>query len=116
MKRSDFLKHVKEGRFTKDQDIHVLEKAVDILLMGLFIPDQARVYYLDPVRTKEFEVDEEDKAVWGALSCFSVVNDNLVYKITLTPGVPGKCTSLCDYIHRFVLAFGWQNEVSIIPQ
>lgn len=78
------------------------------LLDALFIPSIPSPKR-DPARCEVFGVENEP-INWGALraTCEETESGLLV---TIEEAAPNQCPTLCDYVQRFLAAWGWEVEV-----
>ena len=86
------------------------------LIDSLYIPtlNPDAFSELDKTRLEKFEVSASEPVNWGAnLHVCDVVKDkdSDFYTVTIEEASPDDCSSLCEYLEKFMLSNGWTIKV-----
>ena len=55
---------------------------------------------------KQFNIDDEP-INWGDLKCIEIEKLNDGYLVTIDEASPGICPTFCEYIEKYMHAWGW---------
>lgn len=94
-----------QGIMTPDIE-DIITSLVNRLIENLYKPDLELQFKVDANRIKEFEIDGEP-INWGSLSVNEVYRYNDGYKVVIDEAAPKACPSFCEYIEKFMKAWGW---------
>jgi hypothetical protein len=103
---------IKIGLLNQDSDVERVKLLADRLLESLYKPcvtDYGQ-FMPDHQRIKKLGIDKNEPINWGDLSS-SVEKKGDCYIVTIEEASPGDCPSLCDYIEKYLKAWGWNAEV-----
>ena len=116
----DFL--TAKGFQHKSKAEHVSELA-SVILNCLYLPDLSKMRVFDRERAQKFGIDFKEPANWDSLyaSCIdsssqlayseSQEEESTALVVTIYKASPNECPTLCDYVRRYLAAWGWDVEV-----
>jgi len=93
---------------TPEQRVEILaNKLLEVLYTptekkGLFIPDWGKIANLG--------IDEKEPINWADLKA-TVELKGEIFVVTIDEASPGACETLCDYIEKYLVAWGWTNVI-----
>lgn len=103
----DFL--AAKGFQHKSKSEHVSELA-SAILDYLYLPDLSKMRVFDRERAMKFKIDLQELANWASLSA-SCDEEPTGLVVTISEASPNECPTLCDYVRRYLAAWGWDVEV-----
>ncbi len=84
---------------------------VEQLLSALKIPDEEGMR-LDKSRLTHFGIDVNEPANWASFNVAEVQEfKDGTFLVTIDEACPGACPTLCGYIEKYMLLYGWQVTV-----
>lgn len=110
-----------EMKYTAEE---ALKNITNRLLDNLYVPNKEYTYrdneitncwITDSKKIKDLRLDGEP-INWGDLKCCDVEyiesgSDGAHYRITIDEAMPDACPMLCEYISRYLTAWGWNVDV-----
>lgn len=111
MKHKERYDHLTaSGVITPDYE-DVITSLVNRLIESLYKPDEELQFITDAKRIKLFGLENEP-VNWGSLRCNEVKQfEDGSFLVTIDEACPGHCQMLCEYIEKFMAAWGWQIKV-----
>lgn len=101
----DFM--VKAEMYKPETDIYHVERLANKLIDALYRPTKRRgKFVMDRVRIKREGIDDNEPINWGDLSA-TVTKKEGLYIVNIEEAAPGSCTTLCEYIERYLQEWGW---------
>lgn len=101
-----FLK--KSGFFSQTEEEH-LRLMVNDLLQCLYKPKN-RGFVPDWGKIKRYGINHEEPVNWADLSS-SIEKKGDCFIVTIEEASPGDCSTLCEYIDKWLTVWGWCVEV-----
>ena len=99
--------HVKHGLIKQEYDVNRVEKLANILIDSLFKPTKKdSITAPDWSRIKKENINRDEPINWGDLNA-NVVKKEGLFIVTIDEASPGECQSLCEYVERYLNAWGW---------
>lgn len=105
--KEQFDFYVKSGILKADQDVVRVESLANRLLDILYKPDISRSLFIPNWQLIEAEgIDSDEPINWGDLSATVCKREGL-FIVTIEEASPGECQTLCDYVEKYLSAWGW---------
>jgi len=110
MKKERFDQFVELGFKKSEDDILTLTIAANSLLDALYRPTIEGTL-IDNSRLKRYKIDKSEPVNWGGGLYATVDKEADGYLITVEEAAPDECDTLCDYVEKYLTAWGWPVKV-----
>lgn len=86
-----------------------VEKLVSMLIDALYIPVEngSILTQVDRTRLEHFGIDGNEPINFGDLKCVLVEEKEGFFEVTIDEASPNSCPTFCDYIEKYMAAYGW---------
>jgi hypothetical protein len=107
--RFDFK--VKNGLLKPDQDVEIIDHLANRLIEALYRPTKEnRTFTPNGYALNKYNIDADEPINWGDLKA-NVLKENDYYLIVIDEAAPDDCPTLCEYIEKYLTAWGWDVKV-----
>jgi len=110
MKKERFDYLVNAGVYNREDDIVILTDITNGLLEALYKPTLTGIR-IDTGRIRKFKIDRTEPVNWGGGLYATVDKEADGYLITVEEAAPDECDTLCDYVEKYLTAWGWPVKV-----
>jgi len=105
--KEQFDFYVKNGLLKQEFDVNRVDILANKILECLYKPTVRKgLFTLDWARIKRLKIDATEPINWGDLSATVEKNEGR-YIITIEEASPGECPTLCEYVEKYLTAWGW---------
>ena len=109
--KEQYYNWIKLGQTHSQTPEQRIEALANQLIESLYKPcEEDNIFIVDRKRLKAFGVDGTEPVNWGDLSATVEVKGD-AFIVTIEEASPGDCPTLCDYIDKYLTAWGWDGVV-----
>ncbi len=105
--KEQFDLYVKNGLLDPKMDTYRVELLANKLLESLYKPITKKGLFIpDWLRIKKEGIDRTEPINWGDLKATIIKKEGL-YIVTIDEASPGECQTLCEFVEKYLTAWGW---------
>ena len=107
--KEQYYKWVEMGLIKEQSPQQRIEKLTNDLIHVLYKPcKDSKLFVPDWGKIKRMKINPKEPVNWMSLKATVEFEDTL-FTVTIDEAMPGECPTLCAYIEKYLVAWGWDN-------